>query len=210
MPAGLIGRKCGMTRILNAEGVAIPVTVVQIEQNQVVQLKTVETCDYNAIQVKVGEKAANKVNKPVRGHYAKANVEPGRMLHEFRLTNEEASAYKVGDMLDVANFKEGQKVNVQGISKGKGFAGCVKRHNFRTQDATHGNSLSHRVPGSTGQNQSPGKVFKGKKMAGQLGNVNKTIRNLEVVKVDSERQLLLLKGSVPGYNGRDIIISPVL
>lgn len=207
MPAGLIGSKIGMTRVFDSNGVAIPVTVIKVDNNQIVQLKTVETDGYNAIQVKFGVKKANKVNKATRGHYTKANVEPGKLLHEFRLTDDESSTFKPGDQMELSLFKEGQKVNVQGVSKGKGFAGTVKRHNFRTQDASHGNSLSHRAQGSIGQNQSPGKVFKGKKMSGQMGNCNKTIKNLEVVKVDNDNQLLLIKGSVPGYNGREVIVT---
>jgi len=197
-----------MTRVFTSDGAAVPVTVIQVEANQVVQVKSNETADgYNAVQVKFGVKSANKVTKALRGHHAKANVEPGRALHEFRLSDAEVAEVKQGDLIEVSLFEEGQKVNVTGVTKGKGFAGAVKRHNFRTQDNSHGNSLSHRAPGSIGQNQSPGKVFKGKKMAGQMGNVKRTVQNLEVVQVNAEKSLILLKGAVPGYTGGDVIIS---
>lgn len=208
MSVGIIGRKCGMTRVFTPEGLAIPVTVVQVEPNMVVQVKTDASDDYNAIQVKVGTKPASRVTKQLRGHYAKANVEPGRMLHEFRLTAEKVVDYKVGDTIDINLFEQGQKVNVTGTTKGKGYAGAVKRWHFRTQDMSHGNSLSHRAPGSIGQNQSPGKVFKGKKMSGHMGNVQRTIENLEVVRVSSEKNLILIKGAVPGFAGGDVIIFP--
>ncbi len=207
MSVGIIGRKCGMTRVFTADGFAVPVTVVQVDPNVIVQVKTVENDNYSAIQVKVGHKAPNKVNKAIRGHYAKANVEPGRALHEFRLPEDKLSNYPVGTSIDVTVFTEGQKVNVTGTTKGKGFAGAIKRHHFRTQDNSHGNSLSHRAPGSIGQNQSPGKVFKGKKMAGHMGNVQRTIRNLEVVRVNADKSLILLKGAVPGFPGSDVVIS---
>lgn len=208
MSVGIIGRKCGMTRVFTPEGVAIPVTVIQVEPNMVVQVKTEAKDNYSAIQVKVGNKVANRVTQPLRGHYAKANVEPGRMLHEFRVPASKITDYNVGDAIDINVFTQGQKVNVTGTTKGKGYAGAVKRHHFRTQDMSHGNSLSHRAPGSIGQNQSPGKVFKGKKMSGHMGNVQRTIENLEVVRVNTDKSIILLKGAVPGFSGGDVIISP--
>lgn len=208
MSLGLVGRKCGMTRIFTEDGVSIPVTVVQVEPNKVTQVKTVEKDGYNAVQVTTGFKKRSNVNKPMAGHYAKANVEPGRSLWEF--TVDATAEYQVGSSFDVTMFEVGQKVDVRGVSKGKGFQGGVKRHNFATQDATHGNSLSHRVHGSTGQNQTPGRVFKNKKMAGHLGNENVTIQSLEVVRVDAENGLLLLKGGIPGSVGGDIIVTPAV
>lgn len=208
MSLGLVGRKCGMTRIFTEDGVSIPVTVVQVEPNKVTQVKTVEKDGYSAVQVTTGFKKRSNVNKPVAGHYAKAGVEPGRGLWEF--TVDAAVEYQVGSFFDATMFEVGQKVDVRGVSKGKGFQGGVKRHNFATQDATHGNSLSHRVHGSTGQNQTPGRVFKNKKMAGHLGNENVTIQSLEVVRVDAENGLLLLKGGIPGSVGGDIIVTPAV
>lgn len=208
MSLGLVGRKCGMTRIFTEDGVSIPVTVVQVESNKVTQIKTAETDGYNAIQVTTGFKKRSNVNKPMAGHYAKASVEPGRGLWEFAIDN--ASDYEVGASIDATIFEAGQKVDVRGVSKGKGFQGGVKRHNFATQDATHGNSLSHRVHGSTGQNQTPGRVFKNKKMAGHLGSENVTIQSLEVVRVDAENGLLLLKGGIPGSVGGDVIVTPAV
>lgn len=207
MAVGLVGRKCGMTRVYTPEGNAIPVTVIEVEANQIVQLKTEENDCYSAVQIKAGNKKANKVPKALKGHYAKASVEPGRLLHEFRLSDSEVSSYNLGDTLSVDLFKEGQKVNVTATSKGKGFAGAIKRHNFSAQDNTHGNSLSHRAPGSIGQNQSPGKVFKGKKMCGHMGNVRTTTRNLEVIRVNAEKNIILLKGAVPGHAGSDVVIT---
>ncbi|AJI54261.1 50S ribosomal protein L3 [Francisella philomiragia] len=208
MSLGLVGRKCGMTRIFTEDGVSIPVTVVQVEANKVTQVKTTETDGYNAVQVTTGFKKRSNVNKPAAGHYAKAGVEPGRGLWEFAIDN--ASEFEVGASIDATIFEAGQKVDVRGVSKGKGFQGGVKRHNFATQDATHGNSLSHRVHGSTGQNQTPGRVFKNKKMAGHLGSENVTIQSLEVVRVDAENGLLLLKGGIPGSVGGDIIVTPAV
>lgn len=208
MSLGLVGRKCGMTRIFTEDGVSIPVTVVQVEPNKVTQVKTVERDGYSAVQVTTGFKKRSNVNKPMAGHYAKAGVEPGRGLWEF--TVDAAAEYQVGSFFDATMFEAGQKVDVRGVSKGKGFQGGVKRHNFATQDATHGNSLSHRVHGSTGQNQTPGRVFKNKKMAGHLGNENVTIQSLEVVRVDAENGLLLLKGGIPGSVGGDIIVTPAV
>ncbi|KYP97623.1 50S ribosomal protein L3 [Sodalis-like endosymbiont of Proechinophthirus fluctus] len=203
---GLIGRKVGMTRIFTKDGVSIPVTVIEIEANRVTQVKDLKSDGYRAIQVTAGTKKANRLTKPEAGHFAKAGVEAGRGLWEFRVEDDEEVT--VGYNITVELFAEVKKVDVTGTSKGKGFAGTVKRWNFRTQDATHGNSLSHRIPGSIGQNQTPGKVFKGKKMAGQLGNQRVTIQNLDVVRVDLERNLLLVKGAVPGATGGDLIVKP--
>nr|WP_086938962.1 50S ribosomal protein L3 [Thaumasiovibrio occultus] len=205
---GLIGRKVGMTRIFTEDGVSIPVTVVEVEANRVAQVKSVDTDGYNAIQVTAGAKKANRVTKPEAGHFAKAGVEAGRGLWEFRLENNEEFA--VGAELTVELFNEVKKVDVTGTSKGKGFQGAVKRWNFRTQDMTHGNSLSHRAPGSIGQCQTPGRVFKGKKMAGHMGAERVTTQNLEIVRVDAERNLLLIKGAVPGATGSDVIVKPAV
>jgi large subunit ribosomal protein L3 len=205
---GLVGRKVGMTRVFTEEGVSIPVTVVEIEANRVSQVKTLETDGYAAIQITTGAKKANRVTKPEAGHFAKAGVEAGRGLWEFRLENGEEFA--VGSELTVELFNEIKKVDVTGTSKGKGFQGAVKRWNFRTQDMTHGNSLSHRAPGSIGQCQTPGRVFKGKKMAGHMGDERVTTQNLEIVRVDAERNLLLIKGAVPGSTGANVIVKPAV
>lgn len=205
---GLVGRKVGMTRIFTEEGVSIPVTVVEVEVNRVSQVKTTETDGYNAIQVTCGSKKANRVSKPEAGHFAKAGVEAGRGLWEFRLENGEEFA--VGAELSVEIFNEIKKVDVTGTSKGKGFQGVIKRWNFATQDMTHGNSLSHRAPGSIGQCQTPGRVFKGKKMAGHMGAERCTTQNLEIVRVDAERNLLLIKGAVPGSIGGNVIVKPAI
>jgi large subunit ribosomal protein L3 len=205
---GLIGRKVGMTRVFTEDGVSIPVTVVEVEANRVSQVKTLETDGYAAIQVTSGAKKANRVNKAEAGHFAKAGVEAGRGLWEFRLENNEEFA--VGAELTVELFNEVKKVDVTGTSKGKGFQGGVKRWNFRTQDMTHGNSLSHRAPGSIGQCQTPGRVFKGKKMAGHMGAERVTTQNLEIVRVDAERNLLLIKGAVPGATGGNVIVKPAV
>lgn len=205
---GLVGRKVGMTRVFTEEGVSIPVTVVEVEANRITQVKTLETDGYAAIQVTAGAKKANRVTKPEAGHFAKAGVEAGRGLWEFRLENGEEFA--VGSELTVELFNEIKKVDVTGTSKGKGFQGAVKRWNFRTQDMTHGNSLSHRSNGSIGQNQTPGRVFKGKKMSGHMGAERVTTQNLEVVRVDVERNLLLVKGAVPGATNGDLIIKPAV
>jgi large subunit ribosomal protein L3 len=199
-----------MTRIFTEDGVSIPVTVIEVEPNRVTQVRTVENDGYAAIQVTTGARKASRVNKPMAGHFAKAGVEAGRGLWEFRLDDHEGETPEVGGAVDVSIFENGQKVDVRGISKGKGFQGGVKRHNFRTQDATHGNSLSHRAPGSIGQCQTPGRVFKGKKMAGHMGNEQVCTQNLEVVRVDAERNLLLVKGSVPGARGGDVVITPAI
>ena len=205
---GLIGRKVGMTRVFTEDGVSIPVTVVEVEANRVSQVKTLETDGYAAIQVTAGSKKANRVTKPEAGHFAKAGVEAGRGLWEFRLENGEE--FEVGSELTVELFNETKKVDVTGTSKGKGFQGAVKRWNFRTQDMTHGNSLSHRAPGSIGQCQTPGRVFKGKKMAGHMGAEQVTTQNLEIVRVDAERNLLLIKGAVPGSTGGNVIVKPAV
>ncbi|MEQ1977578.1 50S ribosomal protein L3 [Xenorhabdus sp. SGI240] len=206
---GLVGKKVGMTRIFTEDGVSIPVTVIEIDNNRVTQVKNKETDGYRAIQVTTGSKKASRVKKAEAGHFAKAGVEAGRILREFRLSENDAE-FTVGQSISVEIFADVKKVDVTGTSKGKGFAGTVKRWNFRTQDATHGNSLSHRVPGSIGQNQTPGKVFKGKKMAGQLGNERVTVQSLDVVRVDAERNLLLVKGAVPGATNSNLIVKPAV
>lgn len=205
---GLVGKKVGMTRIFTEDGVSIPVTVIEIEVNRVTQVKSLENDGYRAVQVTTGAKKANRVTKPEAGHFAKAGVEAGRGLWEFRLP--EGQEFTAGQEISVEIFADVKKVDVTGTSKGKGFAGTVKRWNFRTQDATHGNSLSHRVPGSIGQNQTPGKVFKGKKMAGHLGDERVTVQSLDVVRVDAERNLLLVKGAVPGATGGNLIVKPAV
>ncbi|MGP2514137.1 50S ribosomal protein L3 [Yersinia sp. 2545 StPb PI] len=205
---GLVGKKVGMTRIFTEDGVSIPVTVIEIEANRVTQVKSLENDGYRAVQVTTGAKKANRVTKPEAGHFAKAGVEAGRGLWEFRLP--EGQEFTAGQEISVEIFADVKKVDVTGTSKGKGFAGTVKRWNFRTQDATHGNSLSHRVPGSIGQNQTPGKVFKGKKMAGHMGDERVTVQSLDVVRVDVERNLLLVKGAVPGATGGNLIVKPAV
>lgn len=208
MTIGLIGKKAGMTRVFTEAGESVPVTVIEVDPNRVTQVKTVEVDGYRALQVTTGKRRASRVTKPMAGHFAKANTEAGRGLWEFRLTDGEGEGIEVGAELKVDVFQAGQKVDVAGTSIGKGFQGGVKRHHFHTQDATHGNSLSHRVLGSIGQNQTPGRVFKGKKMAGHMGNVRRTTQSLEVVRVDAERNLLLVKGAVPGSEGGNVIIKP--
>ena len=210
MTIGIVGRKVGMTRVFTDEGASLPVTVIEAEPNRVTQLKSVEIDGYRAVQVTTGTRRASRVTKPMTGHFAKAGVEAGRGLWEFRLADGEGDELAAGSEIKVDIFADGQKVDVCGTSIGKGFAGAVKRHNFRTQDATHGNSLSHRAPGSIGQNQTPGRVFKGKKMAGHMGNVKTTTQNLEIVRVDAERNLLLIKGAVPGAKGGDVIVRPAV
>ncbi|WP_341502816.1 50S ribosomal protein L3 [Gallaecimonas sp. GXIMD4217] len=210
MTIGLVGQKVGMTRVFTEDGVSIPVTVIQVEANRVTQVRDMDTDGYRAIQVTTGTKKANRVTKPEAGQFAKAGVEAGRGMWEFRLADGEGEELQVGAELTVSLFDDVKKVDVTGTSKGKGFAGAVKRWNFRTQDATHGNSLSHRAPGSIGQNQSPGKVFKGKKMAGHMGAERVTTQNLELVRVDAERGLLLVKGAVPGATGGDLIVKPAV
>ena len=208
MSLGLVGRKVGMTRVFSDDGASIPVTVIEVEPNRVSQIKTVETDGYTAVQVITGTRRAHRVTKPMAGHYKKAGVEAGRGAWEFRVDS--VDEIELGNEFKVDLFEQGQVVDVSGLSKGKGFQGGVKRHNFRMQDATHGNSLSHRAIGSTGQNQTPGRVFKGKKMSGQMGAANTTIQNLEVVKVDVERNLLLIKGAVPGARSGDVIVRPAV
>lgn len=208
MKIGLIGRKRGMTRVFTEEGESIPVTVIEVDPNRVTQVKTQDTDGYRSIQVTIGARRASLVNKPVGGHFAKAGVEAGEGLWELRLPEGVGDDLATGSELKVDMFEAGERVDVTGTSKGKGFAGTVKRHNFRTQDATHGNSLSHRAPGSIGQNQTPGRVFKGKKMSGHMGNVRRTAQSLTVVKVDAERNLLLVRGAVPGAKGGDVIVRP--
>ncbi len=209
MTIGIVGRKCGMTRIFTEDGTSIPVTVIEATPNRVTQLKTQEIDGYKAIQVTCGERRASRVTKSLSGHFAKANTEAGRGLWEFRVNDEDPSL-QVGSEIKVDMFNAGQKVDVVGTSKGKGFAGVIKRYHFRMQDATHGNSRSHRAPGSIGQNQSPGRVFKGKRMSGHLGNARCSIQNLEVVKVDVERNLLLIKGGLPGAPESDVIVRPAV
>lgn len=208
MSVGLIGRKAGMTRIFTDEGVSVPVTVIEVEPNRVTSVKSVDADGYAAVQVTTGAKKANRLSKPEAGHFAKAGVEAGRGLWEFRVNGDEE--INVGDALTVERFEAGQKVDVTGQSKGKGFQGGVKRWNFRTQDNTHGNSLSHRAPGSIGQCQTPGRVFKGKKMAGHMGAERCTVQTLEIVRVDAERNLLIVKGAVPGAPGGDVIVKPAV
>ena len=207
MSIGLLGRKIGMTRVFTDDGRSLPVSVVEVRPNRVSQLKSTENDGYVAIQVTAGAQKTSHVNKPLTGHFAKAQIEAGDMMGEFHVDSLEG--YTLGQQLTVQDvFQEGQFVDVSGISKGKGFAGTVKRYNFRTQDATHGNSRSHRVPGSIGQNQTPGRVFKGKKMCGHMGNERCTTQSLELVRVDVERNLLLIKGAIPGSPGARIEIRP--
>ncbi|MEE4163600.1 MAG: 50S ribosomal protein L3 [Woeseiaceae bacterium] len=210
MTMGLVGRKCGMTRVFTEDGVSIPVTVIEAQPNRITQVKTADTDGYRALQVTAGAVKPSRVSRPQAGHFAKAKVEAGDLITEFRLSDADQADYQVGSDLSVDLFEAGQKVDVIGTSIGKGFAGTVKRHNFRTQDATHGNSLSHRAPGSIGQNQTPGRVFKGKKMAGHMGNVRRTVQNLEVVRIDADRNLILVKGAVPGHKGGRVIVRPAI
>jgi len=205
---GIVGRKAGMSRIFTEDGRSIPVTVIEASPNRITQVKTVETDGYTAVQVTAGAKRAALVNKPLAGHYAKAKVEAGRGLWEFRIEDKDAGNYEVGTEIKADVFTVGQLVDVAGITKGKGFQGTIKRHHFKMGDATHGNSLSHRSPGSIGQRQTPGRVFPGKKMAGHMGAVQQTMQNLEVVKVDAERGLIAIKGSVPGAPGGNVIVRP--
>ncbi len=210
MALGLVGRKCGMTRVFTDAGESIPVTVIEALPNRVTQVKTVANDGYRALQVTTGTHKLSHVSKALAGHFAKARQELGRGLWEFRLQDDEGADLGAGSEIKVDFFENGQKVDVEGTSIGKGYAGVIKRHHFQMQDATHGNSLAHRAPGSIGQNQTPGRVFKGKKMAGHMGNVRRTSQNLEVVRVDLERNLLLVKGAVPGNAGGDVIIRPAV
>ena len=210
MTIGVIGRKAGMTRIFTEEGASVPVSVIEVSSNRITQIKTEETDGYQAIQVTTGSKKASRVNKPMAGHFAKAGVEAGRGLWEFRVEGDEAADLAVGGEVSVEIFEAGQKVDVTGISIGKGFQGGIKRHHFTMQDATHGNSISHRSNGSIGMCQTPGRVIKGKKMSGHMGNKQRTIQSLELVRVDVERGVLLIKGSVPGSKGGNVIIKPAV
>jgi large subunit ribosomal protein L3 len=208
MTIGIVGRKSGMTRIFAEDGASVPVTVIEVAPNRITQIKTAESDGYTAVQVTAGARKASRVNKAEAGHFAKATVEAGRGLWEFRCDSVEG--LEIGAELTAESFEAGQKVDITGTSKGKGFQGGVKRWNFRMQDATHGNSLSHRAPGSIGQCQTPGRVFKGKKMAGHMGSERVTTQNLEIVRVDLERNLLLVKGAVPGAPGGDVIVNPAV
>ncbi|NIB44501.1 50S ribosomal protein L3 [Pseudomaricurvus alkylphenolicus] len=208
MTIGIVGRKSGMTRVFTEEGVSLPVSVIEVEPNRITQVKSEDTDGYSAVQVTAGSRRASRVTKSQAGHFAKASTEAGRGVWELR--NNEGEAFEVGGEITVAAFEAGQLVDVTGTSKGKGFAGGVKRWNFHMQDATHGNSISHRAPGSIGQCQTPGRVFKGKKMAGHMGAEQVTVQNLEIVRVDAERNLLLVKGAIPGAPGGDVIIRPAV
>ncbi len=208
MSLGLVGRKVGMTRVFTDDGDSVPVTVVDVSDNRVTQIKTAQTDGYIAVQVAFGKRRASRVNKSAAGHFAKAAVEAGHTLKEFRVTDEQLAALKVGGKVGVDLFQVGQMVDVTGTSQGKGFSGVIKRHHFSSQRASHGNSRSHNAPGSTGMAQDPGRVFPGKRMAGQLGNVTRTTQSLEIVRIDAERQLLLIKGSVPGSKGGDLLVHP--
>ena len=208
MAIGLVGRKCGMTRIFNEAGAGVAVTVIQAEPNRVTQVKTKETDGYSAVQVTSGSKRASLLNKPQKGHFAKANAGTGRGLWELRVQDAEIASFAVGAEIKVDSFAVGDKVDVTGVTKGKGFAGTIKRHNFKMGDATHGNSLSHRAPGSLGQRQTPGRVFPGKKMAGHMGDVQQTTQNLKVIRIDTERHLIMVSGAVPGATGGDVVVKP--
>jgi large subunit ribosomal protein L3 len=210
MSIGVVGRKRGMTRVFTDQGASVPVTVIEVEPNRITQVKGEARDGYRAIQVTTGERRPHRVTKPMAGHFAKAEVAAGRVVREMRLDAGEGEDLAVAGEVAADVFEAGQKVDVTGTTIGKGYAGTIKRHHFRGQDNTHGNSLSHRAAGSIGQNQSPGRVFKGKKMAGHLGNVRRTAQNLEVVRVDVERNLLLVKGAVPGAAGGDVIVRPAV
>ena len=208
MSMGIIGQKAGMTRIFDSTGISVPVTAISVSPTQITQIKTLEKDGYKAVQVSYGQKKESKVNKAVLGHYKKATVSPGKGLIEFRLNDKEMEGLEIGKSIDLSLFKVGEHVDITGTTLGKGFQGGVKRHHFKTQDATHGNSLSHRALGATGQCQDPGRVFKGKKMAGQLGNVRNTIQNLVIVKILLDDNTILVKGSIPGHDGSNVIIKP--
>ena len=210
MSLGLVGRKVGMTRIFTEDGVSVPVTVLDVSNNRVAQIKTPESDGYTAVQVAFGKRRASRVNKSMAGHLAKAGVEAGNVLKEFSVSPEDLGGLKAGDQISVSIFSVGQKVDVTGRTIGKGFAGGIKRHHFSSQRASHGNSVSHQAPGSIGMNQDPGRVFPGKRMAGHLGDVKRTQQNLEVVRIDVERQLLLVKGAVPGSKGSDLVVRPAI
>jgi len=208
MAIGLVGRKAGMTRIFTEDGRSVPVTVIQALPNKITLVKTSDNDGYNAVQVTTGAVKASRVSRPVAGQYAAASTEPGEGLYEFRIEDSQVEHLAPGTEITVERFEAGQMVDVQGTSIGKGYAGAIKRWNFRGQDTTHGNSLAHRAPGSIGQNQSPGRVFKGKKMSGHMGNETTTVQNLEVVRIDVERNLILVKGSVPGHKEGRLFVKP--
>jgi large subunit ribosomal protein L3 len=210
MSLGLVGRKVGMTRLFTDEGDAVPVTVVDVSNNRVTQIKTPENDGYTAVQVTFGKRRASRVTRPMAGHFAKAGTEAGSVLREFPISVDEAAALKPGATIGADIFKVGQKVDVSGDTQGKGFSGVIKRHHFSSNRASHGNSVSHNKPGSTGQNQSLGKVFPGKRMAGHLGDVRSTAQNLEIIRIDAERQLLMIKGSLPGSKGGNVVVSPTV
>jgi len=208
MTLGLVGRKVGMTRIFNDDGDSLPVTVLDVSDNRITQVKTTDTDGYHAVQVTFGKRRASRTNKAAAGHLAKAGAEAGHVLREFRVSEQDIANLKAGSKVGVDIFKVGQIVDVSGVSQGKGFAGVIKRHHFSSNRASHGNSISHNKPGSTGMAQDPGRVFPGKRMAGQLGNKKRTAQNLEIVRIDAERQLIMVKGAVPGSRGRDIVVRP--
>lgn len=210
MTLGLVGRKVGMTRLFTDDGDTVPVTVVDVSDNRVTQIKTADSDGYSAVQVTFGKRRASRVTKPMAGHFAKAGTEAGSVLREFPVSTEVAAGLKAGATIGVDIFKVGQKVDVCGDTLGKGFSGVIKRHNFSSNRASHGNSVSHNKPGSTGQNQSPSKVFPGKRMAGHLGDVLSTAQNLEIVRIDAERQLLMIRGSLPGSKGGNVVVSPTV
>jgi large subunit ribosomal protein L3 len=210
MSLGLVGRKVGMTRVFTDDGDTVPVTVVDVSNNRVTQIKTAETDGYAAVQVAYGQRRASRVNRAAAGHFAKAAVEAGHTLREFRINPDEAANLKVGGPVGADIFKVGQKVDVSGTTQGKGFAGVIKRHNFSSNRASHGNSVSHNKPGSIGQNQDPGRVFPGKRMAGHMGAVKSTVQNVEIVRIDMERQLLLIRGALPGSRGGGVTVKPAV
>src|SRR5215813_6133742 len=210
MSLGLVGRKVGMTRVFTEDGDSVPVTVVDVSNNRVAQIKTAETDGYSAVQITFGRRRPSRVNKAAAGHFAKAGVEAGHILREFRVSAEDLGSLQPGGVVGADIFKVGQKVDVSGTSQGKGFAGVIKRHHFSSNRASHGNSVSHRKPGSIGQNQDPGRVFPGKRMAGHLGNANRTVQNLQIVRIDTERQLLLIRGALPGSRGGDVTVRPTV
>jgi len=206
---GIIGKKCGMTRVFTDDGKSVPVTIIQANPNQINRIKTLESDGYNAIQVATNQKSL-KITKPLKGQFSKSNIPPTTKLHEFRIDDNESEQVEIGKEITVNYFKKGELIDVVGKTIGKGYAGVIKRHNFSMQDATHGNSLSHRAPGSIGQNQTPGRVFKGKKMSGHMGNVRRTIQNLEIIEIDEERNLIFVKGSVSGHVNSDLILMPAI
>jgi large subunit ribosomal protein L3 len=210
MSLGLVGRKIGMTRIFTDDGASLPVTVLDVSNNRVTQIKSADTDGYSAVQVAFGTRRPGRVNKAAAGHYAKAGVEAGSVLKEFSVSADEVASLKAGAVIGVDQFQVGQKVDVSGVTIGKGYAGTIKRHNFRSGRATHGNSKSHNVPGSIGMAQDPGRVFPGKRMTGHMGDVKRTVQNLEIARIDAERQLLLVIGAVPGAKGGDVVVRPAV